>query len=531
MADIQDIFSEVVEALSSPGFFDNDFPHTEIIDTHVSKVFLNRNQVFKLKKPVDYGFLDFSSLAQRRDACVKEVELNRRTTDGIYIGVVSVIFSQGTYKLSNLNDPSAVEYLVHMKRLPQESMLDERLKNGTFSDSMADDLGAQIANFHLRAATGQQISKVGGYEGMKTNVEENFSQLIPDIGNTRSRGVYDEISEYARAFMEKRKRLFTQRATDEFTRDVHGDLRTEQISITDNGVVSILDCIEFNDRMRWIDTAADLAFILMDLEHKDNKYLADILLGSYFQKALDSNIAELLNFYKCYRAVVRGKIESFRVDDQSMTKSEIEEISVRARSYFELARQYAHDRIEQEIILIGGLMGTGKTTLADLVSKDMGYVRISTDEVRKNQLGLSPETRRYDNYGEGIYDNATNKATYEKLYSIASDNLKKGHSIVVDASFSDKGERQRFYSLGAGLNLPTKFILCVAPDQVIKRRLLDRERMGVGASDGRFDIYEQQKKNYDALDRSIEQYIEIDTNQEKSDTFYKLFSMLDDHSF
>ena len=149
MADIQDIFSEVVEALSSPGFFDNDFPHTEIIDTHVSKVFLNRNQVFKLKKPVDYGFLDFSSLAQRRDACVKEVELNRRTTDGIYIGVVSVIFSQGTYKLSNLNDPSAVEYLVHMKRLPQESMLDERLKNGTFSDSMADDLGAQIANFHL----------------------------------------------------------------------------------------------------------------------------------------------------------------------------------------------------------------------------------------------------------------------------------------------------------------------------------------------------------------------------------------------
>ncbi|MFL2639789.1 MAG: AAA family ATPase [Dehalococcoidia bacterium] len=527
MADNEKIFSEVTDALSSPGFFDGEPGAISIIDTHVSKVFLFENDVFKLKKAVDFGFLNFKSLDQRREACIKEVDLNRRTTEGIYLGVVSVIFSQGEYQLSDVDDPTAVEYLVHMKRLPQKTMLDERLKQGTFSKPMAADLGNKIAEFHINSTKGTQISQVGSYEGVKKNIEENFSQLIPYIGQTIDKEIYDEIVDYSRNFMEKRKNLFIERADNEFVRDVHGDLRTEQISVTDDGVVSILDCIEFNDRMRWIDTAADLAFILMDLEHKGSIDLADKLLESYFKKASDPNIAELLSFYKCYRAFVRGKIESFLISDPSILKLDREKIMSRAKSYFDLARRYANSAIDPEIILIGGLMGTGKTTLATQISRNKGHVRVSTDEVRKSVLGLPTGTRSYDQYGEGIYDEKNNKVTYERLFSIASRSLNKGHSVVVDASFSDKNERQRFYSLGEKFNLPIKFVLCIAPEEVIKQRLLDREKSGKGASDGRLDIYEDQKNVYDSLDQSKEPYIEIDTNHEKSDTFYKLFSMLD----
>jgi aminoglycoside phosphotransferase family enzyme/predicted kinase len=531
MTDIENTFSEVTEALSSPGFFDNKSGEISIIDTHVSKVFLFENDVFKLKKAVDFGFLNFTSLDQRREACIKEVTLNRRTTEGIYIGVVSVIFFQGKYKLSDVDDPEALEYLVHMKRLPQESMLDQRLKQGTFSDIMATDLGNKIADFHTYSTKGDHISQMGSYEGVKKNVEENFSQLIPYIGQTVEKEIYDEIVDYSRSFMKKRKNLFIERAENKFVRDVHGDLRTEQISVTDDGIVSILDCIEFNDRMRWIDTASDLAFILMDLEHKGSIHLADKLLESYFEKAADPNIVELLSFYKCYRAFVRGKIESFLIDDSSVLKVDRERIKSRAKSYFDLARRYANSEVDPEIILIGGLMGTGKTTLATQISRNRGHVRVSTDEARKSHFGLPTETHLYDRYGEGIYDKKSNKVTYEKLYSIASRNLNKGHSVVVDASFSDKNERQRFYSLGAKLNLPIKFVLCSAPEEVIKKRLLDREKSGRGPSDGRWDLYEDQKRSYHPLDQSKEQYIEIDTNQEKSDTFYKLFSMLGEYIF
>lgn len=531
MSDTEDIFSEVTKLLSSPGFFDNKSGEISVIDTHVSRVFLFENDVLKLKKAVDFGFLNFSSLDQRRKACIKEVELNRRTTEGVYIRVVSVVLSQGKYKLSDVEDPAAVEYLVHMKRLPEDSMLDKRLKQGTFSNSMAADLGNKIADFHKNSTQGDHISKLGSYGGVKKNVEENFSQLIPYIGETIDNEIYDDIVDYARNFMGKREKLFIERAENKFVRDVHGDLRTEQISVTDDGTVSILDCIEFNDRMRWIDTAADLAFILMDLEHKGSIHLADELFESYFEKASDPNIAELLSFYKCYRAFVRGKIETFLIEDPSILEADRERIKSRARSYFDLAHRYANSRVDPEIILIGGLMGTGKTTLANQISKNKGHVRISTDEIRKSHLGLSKETRQYDKYGEGIYDKKNNRVTYEKLFSVASRNLSNGHSVVVDASFSDRNERQRFYSLGVKLNISIKFILCIASEEVVKRRLLDREKSGRGASDGRWGIYEDQKNSYHTLDQSKEPYIEIDTNHEKSDTFYKLFSMLDDYSF
>ncbi|MDA1095873.1 MAG: AAA family ATPase [Chloroflexi bacterium] len=425
------------------------------------------------------------------------MELNRRLSPAVYLGVVSIVPNAvGGFRVSRTaDDPAAVEYAVEMVRLPQSGMLDERLRLGNATPQMLRSLGGQIASFHRIAATSPEISATGDLDGVRFNVEENFSQTEPYVGRTIDRAVFDRIASYSRSFLTRRAALFHARARNGYIRDAHGDLRAAQVHIDDDGHVSVLDCIEFNERFRWGDTALDVAFLTMDLEALGHPALAGEFLDGYLAEADDAGLPELLPFYQCYRAYVRGKVEGFRLDQPGVDATETKEISERASAFFALADGYARTAVGPHLLLVGGLMGTGKTTVAQGVAGSRGLAYLSSDLVRKELAGIKPDDRRYEAFDAGMYGRDSTERTYDELAARASRYLEDGRSVVVDASFRREGDRARLVNVARRLSpQPTVVtILCEAEDAIVKARLERRQESGTGPSDGRWELYEQQR--------------------------------------
>lgn len=529
MVNASNSFDSIVKSMHLPSFYNHDTTNFQIVETHVSIVFLAGEHVYKMKKPVDFGFLDFMELSSRKIACEQEVVLNERSALGIYYGVLSLISNKkGGYIFSSVEDPQALEYVVHMKRLPGYSMLDQRVINNEISNTMFVKLGRFIGEYHFDSYTNPEITKTGEYEGVAFNIEENFSQVTPYIGTTIDKSQFDLITSYARGFLHEREKLFRTRAREGFVRDVHGDLRLAQISILNDEDIFILDCIEFNNRMRWIDTAADISFILMDLNAENRPDLVEILYDSYLDKAHDTNVGELIDFYSCYRAFVRGKIESFALDNPELSVIEKADIADNARKYFKLANSYAKNPIRQDIVLVAGLMGSGKTTLSLDLAKYTGYVYISSDVIRNTVLRAPSldKHRKKDALNEGMYTDEMNRKTYDLLYSQASEALEKGHSIIIDATFSKKSERNRFKELAVKLKVEQRFIFCKTSDDVATQRLKEREEKGDSISDGRRAIYFDSKKAYDVIDFSKENFFELDANKLREEMLDEVLILL-----
>jgi uncharacterized protein len=327
---------QVVAAMLKPEAYPQNPGKIALIQTHISFVFLTKNYVYKVKKDVNFGFLDFSTIDRRHLFCQKELELNRRLCPEIYLEVVPINKSS-TIKINGSGE--IVEYALKMKRLPQKKIMTELLKENKVDKKIIDELSDIVARFHSKAQTNNEISEFGSLKIIKTNWDENFAQTTKYLNQTISKTDFQFIQAKINDFMEKNTALLASRVADNRIRDCHGDLHSGNIFITNK--ICIFDAIEFNDRFRYSDVAADVAFLAMDLDFQQRHDLANYFIERYQVYSKDQQLPLLLPFYKCYRAYVRGKVISFKIDDPNITPVEKVSTIKDAQAYFKIATAYA----------------------------------------------------------------------------------------------------------------------------------------------------------------------------------------------
>ncbi len=331
---------QIDEELLKPEVYPERTSRVKLIQTHISFVFITDNFVYKVKKPVDFGFLDFYTLRKRRYYCEKEVELNRRLSPDVYLGVVKITDEGDGLVIDG--DGEAVDYAVKMKKLPSKNLMLNLLEKGKLEELMIHQVAKKIAKFHDDAATNKKIDEFGSIGTIKKNTDENFQQTKKYVGKTITRDQFNIIKKYTENFY-KNKEKFIKRIDQKKIRDCHGDLHLEHIYLMEP--IAIIDCIEFNERFRYSDTAADVAFLAMDLDFHGYPEFSTALVNSYAKYSGDDDIYEIIDFYKIYRAFVRGKVIGFRLDDPNISKEDKENAASVARKYFSLAESYVKSTV------------------------------------------------------------------------------------------------------------------------------------------------------------------------------------------
>ena len=325
------------KALLNPDIYPDHPQAVKFIETHISLLFLTGNNVYKVKKPVDFGFLDFTTLGKRKFFCEQEVKLNRRLSPTIYLGVVAITKEGNRIILDGKGE--LVEYAVKMRQIPEEFLMDKLLDKKQVSPRMIEAVSEKLVKFYFAAETNDLIQSFAKPERVKQDTDENFEQTEKYIDVTISGEVYEAVKNRTNEFFRTNGKIFHQRIATDRIRDCHGDLRLEHIFWGDE--ISIFDCIEFNERFRYTDVAADIAFLAMDLDYHTRQDLSEHLIRAFIGESGDQELTKMLDFYKCYRAYVRGKVESFRLDDPHIPGEEKKEALKRAQKYFNLAYRYA----------------------------------------------------------------------------------------------------------------------------------------------------------------------------------------------
>ncbi len=506
-----DLAPDVLAFFLDPQSYEHEVDQVEHRQTHVSHLFFAGDYVYKVKKPVNFGFLDFSTLQKRRAAAVAELELNRRVAPDIYLDVAAVHRDDsGRLRFSA---PTLVqEVAVVMRRLPEAQRLSRLVAAGDARPEMMQDLGRLVADFHRRAASNPQIARFGSLETVRHNWTENFEQTEPYIGRTLSRKAWEicktEIERFMRAYAD----LFEERVRQGWIRDCHGDLQTDDIFIDGKtGAAHVLDCIEFNERFRYSDTLADAAFLSMDLRYRGAPDLAEAFLEGYFQHSSDERIPALLRFYESYRAYVRGKVRSFVIDQPGPSREEKAAATDEARRFFDLATADAR-RLRPRLVLITGLMGTGKTRQAEELGRRAGVSVWHSDVVRKRLAGLDPEEERRVPFGTDIYSPEWNEKTYAALIEEARKELARGNSVILDASWSRAEQRRRARRAAEEREALFAVIECSAPDEALRVRLTKPDR---SITDGRIELLDDQRAGYEPPTADeAEVLLRIDTSGE-----------------
>jgi len=488
---------QLITAMSRPEFYPGKPERVDLLQTHISFIFIAGELVYKVKKAVDFGFLDFTTLEKRRFYCSEELRLNRRLAPEIYLDVVEIV-EQPDGRLALGTPGRVVDHAVVMKKIPEERMLKNLLAQGDVSLSVMGRIAEKVAEFHRRAETGGKIDEVGGLETMRRNHEENFEQTRAYIDLTVPEHQYSFIRSCALNMMETREDLFRRRVENHRIRDCHGDLHIEHICLLDPEIV-IFDCIEFNERFRYEDVAAEVAFLAMDLDFNGYREYGETFVDAYISTSEDEEIRKLLNFYKGYYACVRGKVIGFRINDKAISQKERDEARKTAGRYFDLAYTYASRPERPALILMTGLMGTGKSVLARNLAVRLGAEILQMDVLRKELLNIPATDHHFEAFGQGIYSDRVTRLTYSEALNRAEEILRKGKPVIIDASYKRRGERLQAKSAAVRLQADFYVVECRCPEDLLKERLNKRLAETGEASDGRWEIYLAQKTDFDPI--------------------------------
>ncbi len=504
------LYSSIIERMTRTDFYPHHPETVELVQTHISYVFIAGNYVYKVKKPVNFGFLDFTTLEKRKFYCKEELRLNKRLAPSIYLDVVPII-RDNLGNLSSRGDGEIIEYAVRMKKLPLDKMLKTLLAQGQADAKIMDAVAEKIVQFHAAAQTGGSINEMGSIKTIRRNSEENFAQTEKYIDVTIPAYQHQFIKDYVESFLSINKQLLEKRVVEHKIRDCHGDLHLEHICIDDE--IIIFDCIEFNERFRFSDVAAEVAFLTMDLDYNGYFRQAEDFTRSYLKYSGDTDMKALLNFYRCYYAYVRGKVISFRLDQQEIATAERTEIKKTSSKYFDLAYTYAAHLEKPALILTAGLIGSGKSYQARNLAGRLGADVIRTDILRKELLRISPAEKHYESFGRGIYTHDISQKTYEKAVELAAERMQQGKPVIIDASFKNRSDRALAFKLAERLHVPFYVIECTCPDDIVKIRLEKRMLEKDNPSDGRWEILQEQKKQYEALSEiPAGSYFKVDTS-------------------
>jgi len=469
--------------------------------THISWLFFAGNRVYKLKQPVDLGFLDYTTLEQRRHFCEEEVRLNRRMAPDVYLGVVAITRGEdGRLRVGGEGTP--LEYAVEMERLPAGRMLDALLERGELDNQMLNDVAALLARFHGAANTGPGVDEHGAPAAIRHNVLENFEQLAPFVGEpgegqaVLSPAHLEFLKTRQLGFLDRHADLLERRVATGRIRDGHGDLHSGNLSFLPEGVIAY-DCIEFCDRFRCGDVAVDLAFLAMDLDMRGFPAFSRYLVRRYAQETRDEELSSLIDFYKGYRAVVRGKVAAFTaLGAEPDTERRAVELR-RAMRYLQLAASY---ELEPTLILMCGLPACGKSYLAEDLARALRAVLLHSDTRRKVLAGRRVTDRAAEEVGAGLYAPEEKDRVYRSLLDDALATLRSGHSVLVDATFTQREWRARFVDAAERLGLPYHVVHVTAPEAVVLERLAARATDPNAISDAGEAVYRAARASFEPPD-------------------------------
>ena len=485
--------ARLVEHLSDPSFYPEPTSAVEVIQTHISYIFLTDTLAYKVKKPVDFGFLDYTTLAKRRQMCEREVTLNSRLCPDIYLGVVELREQNGVLSIGGPGE--TVEVAVKMARLPRGRMLRNVLARGEGNDALFERIAVTLADFHRRAPAPSAVGGMAGLERPKFNCDENFAQTEKYVGSLLPRRAFEFIRNSTDLFFRRKARLFARRVDERRIVDGHGDLHLDSICATDP--VRIFDCIEFNERFRIQDAAEEVGFLAMDLEFHGYAPFARAFVDAYVAASGDAELRELLAFYKTYRAYVRAKINSFASDDIHIPSVARDTSRATASHYYELAAHYAVECNPRRLIVMCGLTGSGKSTLARRLGELYSLQVIRSDVMRKELAGIDPGERRWLPFDQGEYSPEMTDRTYTAMVERARALLEVGHSVVLDGCYTKRLQRDGAVELARRLAVPFLLLECRTSEEVIRERLERRARKNGTVSDGRWEIYSGQLKEFE----------------------------------
>ncbi|RME64471.1 MAG: aminoglycoside phosphotransferase, partial [Nitrospirae bacterium] len=417
--------------LSSSDAFPESPSSIKAIQTHISYVFVLDDVVYKIKKPVDFGFLDFTTLEKRKHFCEKELELNRRLCPDLYLGVEPIVKTPQGYQIGG--EGEVVDYAVKMKRMPEEGMMSNLLRKNSITERHIDLIVDALVEFYKNARTGPGVDEYGSIETVRFNTEENFSQTASYVGTAIGPHRYEYIVSYTRDFIEANRDLFERRIKEGRIREGHGDLYSQNICFKDTEKVYIFDCIEFNERFRSGDVASEVAFLSMDLDYHGRQDLSDYFVKRFIEKSGDRELLQILDFYKTYRAYVRGKIGCFTYSSEEVPENVRAQALEDAKRYFNLAYGYSGGR--PTVFVVFGLTGTGKTTLSKALSSRSLATHISSDITRKALAGVRPEEKHLEPYERGIYSSDFTERTYQRMLTLAEEAILEGRDVILDGTY------------------------------------------------------------------------------------------------
>lgn len=485
---------DLASELQLPSAYPFPVKDVRLVETHISWVFLAGPFAYKVKKPVNLGFVDYSTVERRLHFCQEEVRLNQRLAPGVYLGVVPITLWAGSLRFEGAGE--TVEYAVKMTRLPEDRMLSRLLESEKVTVADIERLAQRLAGFHAQAKTGPEVDAYGSQQVIEQNWHENFEQVEPYVGRWLRHDQFARIYAFVRHELDRLRPVFERRGRQGRIRDCHGDLRSESVWMDPAGGFQVFDCIEFNERFRYGDVASDVAFMASDLDWRGRPDLAWSWVETYVAASGDEDLRQVLPFYKCYRAFVRGKVEA--LEQQSVAS--IEERSKHgqaAREHFQLAEWYTL-RFPATLFVTCGQIGSGKTTLARGLSSILGVPVISSDVVRKQLAGLDPREHRPAGLDSGLYRPEVVQRTYDEMYAQAGDMLRQGRSVILDATFSRAKERERAAQLARRAGAGYLILRLELPDSVIYGRLAARSHGQLAESDAGIEIFERVRSRFEA---------------------------------
>jgi aminoglycoside phosphotransferase family enzyme/predicted kinase len=505
--------SKLIHGLMSPLAYPHAVTGVKLIETHISWVLLTGEYVYKIKKPVDFGFLDFSTLEKRRHYCHEELRLNRRLATDWYLDVVPIT---GSYEQPCINGSGAAfEYAVKMRQFPTAMTLKERVKSGNFGASEIDRITDLLADFHACIARASGDSPYGDSADIRHWFEENYDHLRPRLQGADRIRQLQAMEDWGQAEWQAKSGLMAQRKSAGFVRECHGDMHLGNMTEVDGEIV-LFDCIEFNPMLRWIDVMSEVAFLMIDLLHFNLDALAFRFLNRYLQHTGDYQGVALLRYYLVYRALVLAKVSLLRAEQQSNPELSAQN-RVEYGVYADLAERFAQTSVPM-LLITHGFSGAGKSYYAGRLAERLGAVQIRSDVERKRLHGFRAGQRTGSTTNSGIYTQDATQLTYDQLASAAQTVLASGFSAIADATFLKSTQREQFRQLAVRCGVRFKILDFQAADSVLNERILRRQHQD--ASEATIEVLHRQQQTADALTPEEQAYaITADSTSEQALAF------------
>lgn len=500
-----------VTAMLDAGIYDHEVNDIDLIETHISWVILTGSFVYKIKKPVDMGFLNFSTLAMRKYFCEQELILNQRLAAEYYVAVIPIT---GSYAHPQLNGKGeVVEYAVKMKQFPQDAQLDRLLAKGALPGESINKLADKIASFHELIPRSNEYSQFGGFAHIHEPVINCYREILKNIKNTDIQQRIAKLEQWTNMEAERLRAVFLKRKNAGYVRECHGDLHLRNIAIVKDEII-VFDGIEFSEDLRWNDVLSEIAFLVMDLDERGQKTYSQRFLNRYLELSGDYFGLPVLKYYLLYRAIVRAMVSSIRCFQKGIKKEEKEHEFNELINYIRLAESYTVVR-PPVMFIMHGLSGSGKTSVSQKLLEVHPAIRVRSDIERKRIFNIHANERSDIETQNVLYSATASEKTYQRLYELAEMLIRAGFSVIVDATFQQQKYRKRFADLAQDLAVPFISVNCQASYQTLKQRIVSRAHANQDASDADLAVLEKQIQQLEPIDQVNEADVLLTINTEQ----------------